>query len=124
MPAATVESVDSGSVTVEAAIALCAVTAVVGLGLAGIVAVSDQLRCDDSAREAARLIARGDHELARLAVERIAPRGAELQVRTNGDKIEVAVHSAPFGHVLPGLRLAGHAFAVAEPGVIGAVDGR
>lgn len=113
---------DSGAVTVEAAISLCALVMVVAFALAGVVAVLGQLRCMDSAREAARLIARGEQDLARLAVERIGPRGARLTVRTDHDKIEVEVLAEPLAGLLPGLRLSGQAFAVAEPGVVG-VDG-
>ena len=51
---------DRGSVTVEAAIALCALIAVFGIAIAGVAAVADQLKCIDAAREATRLIARGD----------------------------------------------------------------
>jgi starvation-inducible outer membrane lipoprotein len=113
---------DSGAVTVEAALSLSALVVIVAFALAGVVAVMEQLRCTDSAREAARLIARGEPDLARLAVERIGPRGARLNVRTDHDKIEVEVLAEPLAGLLPGLRLSGEAFAVAEPGVIG-VDG-
>ena len=113
---------DFGAVTVEAAISLSALVVIVAFALAGAAAVLDQLRCTDSAREAARLIARGEPDLARLAVERIGPRGALLNVRTYHDKIEVEVLAEPLAGLLPGLRLSGEAFAVAEPGVVG-VDG-
>lgn len=117
-PAGTASD-DSGAVTVEAAISLCAVVVIMALVLAGVVAVLDQLRCMDSAREAARLIARGEQDLARLAVERTGPRGARLTVRMDHDKIEVEVSADPVAGLLPGLRLSGQAFAVAEPGVVG-----
>jgi hypothetical protein len=97
---------------VEAAIALCALAAVFGLMLAGVVAVTSQLRCVDAAREAARLIARGDSDLAREAVNRIGPRGASLRTAINGDQIEVEVS---VDSALPGLTVGSKAFAVAEP---------
>jgi Flp pilus assembly protein TadG len=106
---------DAGMVTVEAALALCALVAVLAMALAGIAAVTDQLRCTDAAREAARLTARGEQENGRAAAERIAPRGAEISIQLDGESIAVAVRAAPIG-LLPGLRLTGQAYAVAEPG--------
>lgn len=112
---------DRGAVTVEAAIALFALVAVLALMFAGITAVADQLRCTDAAREAARLAARGEHGLAREAVARIAPSGATVRLNARPDGIEVTVLADPVGGLLPGVRLRGEAFAVPEPG-IGAAD--
>jgi Flp pilus assembly protein TadG len=106
---------DAGMVTVEAAIALCALVGVLGLALAGIVAVTDQLRCTDAAREAARLTARGEPDQGRAAAERIAPSGASIAIRVDGDAIAVDVSAAPVG-LLPGITVTGQAYAVAEPG--------
>jgi endonuclease YncB( thermonuclease family) len=106
---------DAGMVTVEAAIALCSFVVVLGLALAAIAAVTDQLRCTDAAREAARLTARGEPDRAMAAAERIAPRGAGVAIHRDGDTIAVEVNAAPLG-LLPGLRLTGHAYAIAEPG--------
>ena len=108
---------DAGMVTVEAALALCALVAVLGMALGGIAAVTDQLRCTDAAREAARLTARGEQDSGRAAAARIAPRGAEIEIQVDGENIAVAVSAAPIG-LLPGLRLTGQAYAVAEPGVL------
>ncbi|OXM72154.1 MULTISPECIES: TadE family type IV pilus minor pilin [Amycolatopsis] len=107
---------DRGAVTVEAAIALCALAVVVGLVLAGFTALANQLRCTDAAREAARLLARGEPQLAAQAVEQIAPPGASLSVKTEGDSITVEVRAAPAGGPFPGLHLTANAFAVLEPG--------
>ncbi|GAB3581861.1 TadE family type IV pilus minor pilin [Amycolatopsis endophytica] len=107
---------DRGAVTVEAAIALSALTVFVGLVLAGFTAITGQLRCIDAAREAARLIARGQPELATQAVAEIAPPAARLSVTTTGDAITVEVRADPAGALLPGLHLRGSAFAVLEPG--------
>ncbi|MQA09159.1 MAG: pilus assembly protein [Pseudonocardiaceae bacterium] len=107
---------DGGAVTVEAAIAVGALVAVLSLVLAGVGAISGQLRCTDAAREAARLVARGEPERARHAVARIAPNGARLQVTTEGDEISVRVLADPVGGLLPGVRLRADAFAIAEPG--------
>lgn len=107
---------DAGMVTVEAAIALCAFITVLGLALAAIAAVTDQLRCTDAAREAARLTARGERDRAHAAAAQIAPRGANISIQTDGDTIAVEVTATPVGGLLPGLRLTGQAYAVAEPG--------
>lgn len=114
---------DRGAVTVEAAIALFALVAVLALSFTGIVAVSDQLRCTDAAREAARLAARGEPGRAREAVARIAPEGARLDLTTQDGGITVVVHAEPAGGLLPGVQLRGEAFAVPEPGVEEASDG-
>jgi hypothetical protein len=102
-------------VTVEAAIAMGALVAVVCLVFAGVVAVIDHLRCVDAAREAARLMARGDEGLAHEAAGRIAPRGARLAISVSGEKVQVQVTA----DLLPGLTLSGTAYAVAEPGEAG-----
>jgi Flp pilus assembly protein TadG len=106
---------DAGMVTVEAAIALCALVGVLSLALAGIVAVTDQLRCTDAAREAARLTARGEPDKGRAAAERIAPRGASIAIGVDEETIAVTVSAAPVG-LLPGVTVTGQAYAVAEPG--------
>lgn len=114
---------DEGMVTVEAAIGLCAFVLVLGLALAAIAAVTDQLKCTDAAREAARLVARGEPDLARAAAQRIAPRGARIDIRTDGDTIAVEIGAEPVAGLLPGVRLRGEAYAVAEPGLGAADDG-
>jgi hypothetical protein len=106
---------DAGMATVEAAIALSAVVTVVALLLAGITAVLDQLRCTDAAREAARLLARGDPDRARQAVTDIAPTGARLDVQQQGDTITVDVTLDEVSPLLPGVHPHAHAVAVAEP---------
>lgn len=108
---------ERGAVTVEAAIALCALVVVFGLVLAGVSAVLGQVRCTDAAREAARLLARGDRARAERAVTEIAPGGARLVARTEGDGLTVEVTAEPVGGLLPGIRLTGQAYAVLENGV-------
>lgn len=114
---------DQGSVTVESAIALCAFIVVLGLALAGITAVTDQLKCTAAAREAARLVARGEPDRARSAAADIAPSGARIDIAVHGDAITVEVGAEPAGGLLPGLRLTARAYAVAEPGVTTANGG-
>ncbi|SMC99641.1 TadE family type IV pilus minor pilin [Kibdelosporangium aridum] len=100
--------------TVEAAIVLGVLMTVVSLIAAGFMAMGAHLRCVDAAREAARLVARGDDDRAPEAVDKIAPSGANLHVVTEGDQITVEVSYAPVG-LLPDLAITGAAYAVAEP---------
>lgn len=108
---------ERGAVTVEAAIVLCALTVVFGLLLGGVLIFAGQFRCADAAREAARLIARGQRVLAERAVEQIAPNGARLVVETEGEDVLVEVRAEPVGGLLPGVRLRAEAHAMLEPGV-------
>ena len=107
---------DRGAVTVEAAIALSSLVAVLGLILGGVGVVADQLRCTDAAREAARLVTRGQRQLAEDAVRGIAPSGSQLAVRGQGDTVVVEVVAEPLGGLLPGLHLRAEAYGVLEPG--------
>jgi Flp pilus assembly protein TadG len=110
---------ERGAATVEAAIAICAVVAVLAMALAGSAAVLDQLRCTDAAREAARLVARGEPARAEQAARHVGPSGAAVAVRVQGDEVVVEV-SAPAGRgLLPGLSVRAEAMAVLEPGVVG-----
>ncbi len=97
-------------VTVEAAVAVCALLVVMGLAAAGITAVIEQLRCTDAAREAARLAARGERQRGEEAVGQIVP-GATVVFRDEGDVIKVAVRQrGPLG-----VPLSAEAVAVMEP---------
>jgi hypothetical protein len=82
------------------------------LCLAGVTAVSMQVRCVDAAREAARLAARGDERSAVDAARRIAPIGARVQVHRDGDFLVATViaHSK----LLPALDIAARAVSAAE----------
>jgi hypothetical protein len=107
---------DAGAVTVEAAIAIGAFVTVLALALGAIAAAVDQLRCIDAATEAARLVARGESERARAVAAEIAPASANVAIAVRGDTIQVDVRATPVNGLLPGLRLHGAAYAVAEPG--------
>ena len=107
---------DRGAVTVEAAIALAALVATVLLCIGGLLAAPIQIRCVDAAREAARLHARGAEEEALRAAHRIAPPGAEVDVRTDGDQV-VATVTATTPLLL--VRLHAEAVAIREPGDAG-----
>ena len=109
---------DRGTVTVEAAFSLGGLTVVTVLLIAGLSALTGHLRCIDAAREAARLLARGQPAEAAAAVHAIAPAGATLAVRRTGDGIDVEVTADPVGGLLPGVHLAASAYAVAEQGTV------
>ena len=111
---------ERGSATVEAAIAVCAVVVVLAIALAGSAAVLAQVRCTDAAREAARLVARGEPERAERAARRVAPAGASVVIRVQGDEVVVEVAAEPGRGILPGLSVRAEAMAVLEPGVAGA----
>ena len=83
------------------------------LCLAGITAVSMQVRCVDAAREAARLAARGDQRAAVDAARRIAPGGALVHVQRDGDFLvaTVVAHSK----LWPTLVIGAKAGSSAEP---------
>lgn len=104
---------DRGAVTVEAALAIAALVAVLVLCLAGVSAVSMQVRCIDAAREAARLAARGDNAHAESAARRIAPADAVVQLRRDGDFVVARVSTT--SALLPGVTIVAEALAAAEP---------
>jgi hypothetical protein len=98
---------------VEAALGVATLVTVLVLCLAGITAMSMQLRCIDAAREAARLAARGDERSAVAAARGVAPAGAGVQLRRDGGVVvaTVTTRSSP----LLALRLSGTAVAAIEP---------
>ncbi len=97
----------------EAALAIASMVAVLVLCAAGVTAVGLQVRCIDAAREAARLAARGDGSAA-AAAERLAPPGAAVELRRDGDRIVVRVSGR--SGILPGVLIVGQAVAAVEPG--------
>lgn len=106
---------DRGSVTIEAAIALSVVVIVLAMCLAGIGCAIGEIRCVDAAREAARLAARGDGDQAADVVARLAPAGASLSLRVDGDTVIATVAAAPVGGLLRAVRLTATAVAAKEP---------
>ncbi len=107
---------DDGSVTVEAALGLAGLTVLGLLLLAATTMVTAQLHCTDAAREAARLLARGQPTQAEAAVHQIAPPGATLDVQQSGEEIMVRVAAHPADSLLPMITLKATAYALAEPG--------
>jgi hypothetical protein len=104
---------DAGAATVEAAIGVATLVTVLVLCLAGITAMSMQLRCIDAAREAARLAARGDERSAAAAARGIAPGGATVELRRDGEFVVATVTAR--ANLLPLLRIAATGAAVVEP---------
>ncbi|WP_327152490.1 TadE family type IV pilus minor pilin [Nocardia sp. NBC_01329] len=104
---------ETGSVTVEAAIALGAIAVTATLCMGAVFAAVTQVRCVDAAREAARLAARGDRAVAVDAARRVAPAGAEISLRDEGDRVVALVASDT--PLIPVLELRAEAVAVKEP---------
>jgi hypothetical protein len=105
---------DAGAVTVEAALALCALTVFLALTLGALTAVAQSLRCADAARELARLAARGEPDRGRVVAAQLAPSGASLDLVDEGDTV-VATVSARLVGSLP-LTVGGRAVAAVESG--------
>ena len=82
--------------------------------VAGLTAVSMQVRCVDAAREAARLAARGDDGSASAAARGIGPEGAVLQFRRDGGFVIATVTTT--SPLLPGISITAEAVAAVEPG--------
>jgi hypothetical protein len=83
------------------------------LCVAGLTAMSMQVRCIDAAREAARLAARGDDGNAAQAAHDIAPFGAKLDVRNEGAMVVATVTAQSM--LLPGVTIRADAAAANEP---------
>lgn len=96
----------------EAAIAVASIVAVIVVCIGAIVSVTMHIGCVDAAREAVRLAARGDATRAVSVGERVAPEGARIMVREDG---EFFVARVEVESPLPGLMLSAEAVAAAEP---------
>lgn len=108
---------DRGAVTVEAALALCSLVAVMAFAVAAMAGASAHLRCLDAAREAARLVARGEPDRARELAAAVAPRGAQVRIQLDGDQVQVDVSTAVVPGV-PGLSLDARAVGLLEPAAL------
>jgi hypothetical protein len=82
---------DTGAVTVEAALALCALTVFLTLALGALIAVAQALRCVDAARELARLAARGEPDRGRAVAARLAPSEARMELVQDGETVTALV---------------------------------
>lgn len=99
--------------TAEAAFAIVALVATLVVCMAGLTAVSMQVRCVDAAREAARLSARGDDRGADWAARTVGPEGAVLHLRRKGAYVVATVTSRSL--LLPGVSIDAEAIAATEP---------
>ena len=106
------ESGDTGAVTVEAALALCALTVFLALALGALMAVAQTMRCADAARELARLAARGEPDRGRTVAAALAPTGARMDLVQDGDTVTAVVSTRLVG-ALP-LTVGGRAVAALE----------
>jgi hypothetical protein len=105
-------------VTVELALAMPVLFAVLGLALWAVSAAGLAMDCTDAARAGARAAARGDSEASvRALVERTGPEGARLTVQRRDGLVTVTVlrRTAPPGPFrLPGFTVGGSAVAEVE----------
>ncbi|WP_370329553.1 TadE family type IV pilus minor pilin [Mycolicibacterium hippocampi] len=92
---------------------MLALVAILVVCLAGLTAVSMQVRCLDAAREAARLAARGDDAAADRAARQVAPPGAALHLRRDGHYVVATVTTRSV--LLPGVSISAGAVAATEP---------
>lgn len=97
----------------EAAFAIAALVVVLVLCVAGLTAMSMQVRCIDAARESARLAARGDDAVAVQTGRDIAPADAGLDIRRDGGLVESTVTARSI--LLPGIVIRANAVAAVEP---------
>ena len=107
---------ERGSATAELAAALPVIVLLLLAGLTAVAATSAKLRCVDAAREAARAEARG--EAGEPIGRRVAPDGAVISVRVEGDNVHAVVRSRVRSLVplLPSFTVEADAVAVVEPG--------
>src|SRR6478735_6962196 len=87
---------DRGSVVAEFAVALPAVVLVLALAAGALGAGIRQIRLQDAAADAARLVARGESSSRALGVLTDAVPGSEAEISRPGDLVCVAA-SAPAG---------------------------
>jgi len=109
-------SADDGMVTVEAAVVLPALLAVLALAVGAVMTVGAQLQLVDAARQAARLAARGEPaDVVEEVGERAGPRGTTVAVRRDGSTLTVTAKATtkPLG-LLPGIGLQAKAVAESE----------
>lgn len=101
--------------TIEAALAVGTLVAVLAVILTAMSATVLQLRCVDAATEAARFAARDDPDGARRAAGRLVPAGTEILVERQGEDVVARVRATPLGSALPGVRVSAQAVAAHEP---------
>jgi Flp pilus assembly protein TadG len=79
-------------VTAELAMTIPAFVVVVAMALAGVIGMTDEMKCADAAATAARLAARGESiDVVRSTALKAAPPGATLQLVTQGTTVTATV---------------------------------
>jgi Flp pilus assembly protein TadG len=79
-------------VTAEMAMTIPTLVVVVAMAVAGVMAMTDELKCADAAATAARLAARGEPvDVVRATALKAAPAGATLQLLTDGTTVTATV---------------------------------
>ena len=108
---------DKGAVTVELAIGMVSVVALLGLVLGLVAAGVAQIRCTDAARAGARAAALGQDEAAvALVVRRVAGERAAVSVAHDDGWVDVAVRLPVLGlGVFDGLAASATVGLPAEP---------
>lgn len=94
---------EEGTVTAETAVTLPVLLVVLAAAISVLACVGAQLDCQDAARSAARVAARGDApDLVRGTAERLAPPGATVRLVSTADTVEVVVTAQvrPLGSAL------------------------
>lgn len=94
--------------------ALASLAVAMALCLAGLTAVTMQVRCVDAAREAARLAARGDQQNALVVGRRLAPAGAAVSVHHDGGFVVATVRAQ--SSLLPGITIGAEGVSAVESG--------
>ena len=105
---------DRGAVTVEAALALCALTVFLTMAVGAVAAAGAAVRCTDAARELVRLAARGEADRGRTVAADLAPAGSAVQLDQTGDLL-TGVVSARLVPPLP-ITVSGRSVGAVEPG--------
>ncbi|HWA67546.1 MAG TPA: TadE family type IV pilus minor pilin [Mycobacteriales bacterium] len=108
-------------VTAELAMSIPALVVVVAMAVAGVLTMTDSMRCADAAATAARLAARGEPlTVVRSTALRAAPPGATLQVVTDGSIVTATVTDRVAG---PGILRRFGAFTVSQHSVAAVESG-
>ncbi|MEJ3652197.1 TadE family type IV pilus minor pilin [Actinomycetes bacterium KLBMP 9759] len=100
--------------TIEAAIALCALMVFLVAAVGVMSAVGASIRCVDAARELARLAARGEPDRGRTVAAQLAPHGATISLATEAERVVAEVSAPPFPPL--SVQVGGRAVAAIEPG--------
>jgi len=103
--------------TVELAASLPVLVVLLAVVLAGVSVVDARVRAQDAAGMAARAAARGDAAAARRLVAELAPRGAAVELGSDGDDCAVTVRVAvrPMGGWLGSFDIVERSVAAREP---------